>query len=158
VTDSVSIQTALLVTAAVVAPLGTAVVFLFKLYASIMKDQLAEMREQRDSFKKGYERAVESLEAEAAKKKQLMGEAVIPVVPQGSPEHNSPTNERQQFASDIESLKARDVAANLILKGVADDTEPGKVEIVKVSPEAAKAIADAAERREAERTNPESHL
>jgi len=77
------------------------------------------------------------------------------------PEHNSPTTPAQQFAADSESIKARLLAARLVLETdkslpppklpvpapVPGDTVE-KVEVVKVSPEAAQTIRDAANEKE----------
>lgn len=141
---TVSVATALLVATPLLTALAAALAFVFKLYAKSQSDQLAEMREQRDSFRKGYERSVESLEAEATKRKQATGEVVIPVVRQTKAESNSPTTERQQFASDIESLKAREEAAKLALTELPPPTVlPAVVNVVEIAPAAAAAIKHA---------------
>jgi hypothetical protein len=131
------------------------IVFLFRLYQSGVAAQMTELREQRDSFKKVADRAVVTLEGEAERRQVARGEVPIPKILPVTAEHNSPTTERQRVAAEFETLNARQVAARLAIEGpVSAETpsgkEPEKVEVVRISPEAAAAIKEAA-RVEAEK-------
>ncbi len=122
-----------------------ALVVIFRLLMAAKDAQIAEIREQRDGFKKVADRVVTTLEAVSDKQQIDAGGVPIPKLTKPIPEHNSPTTERQLFSSDIESLKAREAAAKLKLAEHAATTPalPEPVKVVEISPEAAKAIKDA---------------
>ena len=145
-----------------------ALTFVFKLLFNLLmasKDQqlvdkdrqLAEWKERAASFQKLAERSVQSQEEKVAQELAARGIDGVPLLAKVPASHNSPVSEAQQFSADFESLKARQVAAELALavlppKDVSGDAtittaEPeviGKVKIVDIAPEALTAIAQAA--------------
>lgn len=106
--------------------LSGAIVAIFKLLMLAKDSQVTDMKEQRDAFKKGYERSIELLEVEAQKQELARGGIPIPKLAPVKPEHNSPTTEKQQMSADLSTLKAREVAAKLMLQG---GKEPDLVEM-----------------------------
>lgn len=89
-----------------------------KLLLAAKDEQIKELREQRDSFKKVADRAVSALESEAERRQIARGESPIPMIAPVVREHNSPPTERQRIAADFETLNARQVAAKLAIEGV----------------------------------------
>jgi uncharacterized protein YceH (UPF0502 family) len=137
---------AIAVVTALVGALAGAVTFLFRLYVASRDSQLNDLREQRDAFKKVADRAVETLEKEAGRRQAARGEVPVPMLAPVVPEHNSPTTEHQQAAADLETIKAREVAARLILEGPVLPPEGPPlpaVKVVEITPEVVEAIVAA---------------
>lgn len=120
---SINVATAAAFGALLLAVAG-ALTVVFRLLMVAKDSQIAELREQRDSYKKGYERAVVTLEAVSDKQQLERGQVPIPKLAPPIPDHNSPTSERQKFSSEMEALKARHAAAELIIRGAAKEEKP----------------------------------
>lgn len=95
--------------------LVTALVFVFKLYVSAMKDYIRELQERCASLLLISTKAVARLEKEADRRQLALGKKPIPKLIPVEAEHNSPTTERQKNAAEFQSIKARLIAATLIL-------------------------------------------
>lgn len=145
--------------------LAGAIKFLFAAYAASRDAREAELREQRDSFRKGWEKSLATLEGEAERLQVARGQVPSPIPAPVKAEHNSPSSERQLVAAEFQTLNARHVAATLAVEGVdsavvppvpptdiekiaaavkdllAAQPVPTVVEIVKISPAVAEAIA-----------------
>ena len=107
----------LVVIAALMGALAAALVAVFKLYDASRQAQIEDMRQQREGYRKGYERTVALLEAAAQKQVRARGGTPIPKLAPVLPEHGSPVSEAQQAAADLGTLKAREAVAALILGG-----------------------------------------
>jgi hypothetical protein len=97
--------------------LVTAVVFLFRLVIKSKDDAatamfvakdvaFAEMREQRDTFKKMGQEAVGLLEEHVNQERQSRGAPRLDRLPAVIPEHNSPTTQKQEDAAALATLRA----------------------------------------------------
>jgi hypothetical protein len=85
-------------------------------YANLKENcmsEKAELREQRDSYKKVGDRAVTTLELVSERQMIAKGGVPIPKIAALIPEANSPATERQKNAAEFGTLVARLVAAQL---------------------------------------------
>jgi hypothetical protein len=106
-----------------------ALVVIFKLLMAAKDQQIADIKEQRESYKKVAERTVDTLEQVSNKKVIDAGGVPVPKISPIVPESNSPTSPAQQFSADLETLKARQLVASLVLLPPVKPAEPGKKEV-----------------------------
>lgn len=90
--------------------LASAVAVLFKLVISGKDQQIKDAQSERDSYKEISLEAVDRIE-KVAHKEKITVPYVAPVVP----EHSSPTTSKQQDSANLQTLRARLVAATLQL-------------------------------------------
>jgi hypothetical protein len=100
---------------ALLATLGGVVAFLFRMLIAAKDADLADMKEQRDGYKKLAASAAASMEDAAVRRQQAQGATPVPMVAPVAAQHNSPTSEKQQEAADFATLQARVVAAQLVI-------------------------------------------
>lgn len=94
-----------------------ALITIFRLLLAAKEAQLAEIREQRDSYRKGWDRSVSLQESEKDRVLLAAGKVPIPKVAPVIAEHNSPETERQTEAAALATLLARQVATELTVQG-----------------------------------------
>jgi hypothetical protein len=85
--------------------------------------QLLEMKSQRDSYRQIGDEAVRVLEQKINKDREVAGKQPFPVIASVVAEHNSPVTEAQQDAADLATLRAKMVAAKLIVAGQLSEEE-----------------------------------
>lgn len=86
------------------------------LFLALMKahaSALADLTDQRNTYKAIADRAVARLEEEATERHRREGAVPSLVIAPVLPEHASPVTPRQQETADIATLRARLVAAEL---------------------------------------------
>jgi len=110
----------LAVTTVVVSALTGAMVFIFKLL-------MASKDEQLKSYKEIALEAVRNLELAANDKRMEQGRQMFPPLAPVVPEHSSPSSKDQRESAEIQTLRAKLVAAKLDLGlpvRTANDDEP----------------------------------
>jgi hypothetical protein len=106
-----------------------ALVIIFRLLMAAKDQQIADIKEQRESYKKVAERTVATLEQVSNQKVIDGGGVPIPKIAPIVPESNSPTTPSQQFSADLETLKARQLVASLVLLPPVKAAEAGEKEV-----------------------------
>jgi hypothetical protein len=100
---------------AIIVALWGAVFAIGKLLLAAKDSQVAEIKEQRDSYRKAAQRTADNLTAISDRDKIAKGEVPLPKVAPIVPEKNSPTTPRQQFSAEYQTLLAQITAAELAL-------------------------------------------
>ncbi len=106
---------ALAVIVPLVISLAGVVSLLFKLLLLAKDDRMKDIKSERDSYKEIAEEAVAKMEKVANERLKLAGQPHFTPLAPVVPEHNSPTTEAQQEAADLQTMRARLVASDLIL-------------------------------------------
>jgi hypothetical protein len=93
------------------------------------KDQaMQDMISQRNSYQKMATQSITGLELAANRLRQSRGEGPIEFVKPVVPEHNSPTTQAQIDTAELQTLRARAVAAALVLDvPLVDPDQPNTV-------------------------------
>lgn len=106
----------MVVVGTLLAALTGAVSLLFRQLIATKDDALKAMTSQRDSYREMADEAIKNLEKAVNDGLKLSGRPPFAVVPPVVPEHSSPTTERQQDVADMQTMRARLVAATLALR------------------------------------------
>ena len=93
--------------------LCSAVVVVFKLLMATKERQLADMQSQRDSYKGIANESVRTMEDLANRVRTEQGKPAFTAIAAVVPEHSSPPSEAQKQAAELQTLRARIVAATL---------------------------------------------
>lgn len=115
IADVVFSTEGMIVISALVAALATAVGALFKMLMISHARELADMKEQRDSFREIGAEATDKLVLVSIEKAKRDGKTIIPALAAVVPEHNSPTTQKQQEAAELQTMRAKLTAATLQL-------------------------------------------
>lgn len=103
-----------IITALLVA-LSGAIAVLFRMVIANYDSQLTYWRSKELNWQEMTERAVSGMENEVNRKRVIAGKQPFPVLAAVLPEHSSPVTQAQKHAADLETMKARLVAAELSL-------------------------------------------
>src|SRR5678816_2719478 len=105
---------------AIIGAMGTGLVgtiaMLFKQLMASKEKQLVDMTSARDSFKEMANESVSNLEVIANRGREQRGEPPFKLIAPVVPEHQSPVKEAQKQTAELQSLRARLVAATLNLE------------------------------------------
>lgn len=115
---------AIVVASALLVGLSGAVVVIFKMLIAAKDEQLKDSESRAQSYKEMAEEAIKNLEAKVNELRSASGRPNFPVVPDVVPEHNSPTSPKQQATADLQTLRARLVAATVQLGLPAREAAP----------------------------------
>jgi len=103
----------------VIGALGSLLVAaVYKLHSQLMQskdDQVKSMQSQRDSYREMADEAIKNLETIRSERQIGTGMPSPSIVAAVVPEHNSPTTQTQQDSADLQTMRARLVAATLSL-------------------------------------------
>jgi len=95
--------------------LVTAVIFLFKALMVAKEKQLADMTSSRESYKEMAAESIANIEVAVNRVRELNGEQKFKPLAPVVAEHRSPTGEVQKQQAELQTMRARLVAATLNL-------------------------------------------
>jgi len=105
----------LVIVSGLLTALAGAVALLFRQLIASKDAELKAANSRADSYYEMAEEAIANLESAVNEKRALQGLPVSPVVPAVIAEHNSPTTLAQQRTADLQTMRARLVAATAAL-------------------------------------------